>query len=80
MPTVFAQLRDLFQLGCILRSQLFCMFPDGFIQNFLVAAVRAANSLSRSDSSRVWTFYQISLQDFIPYGILDRKKTGKSNF
>ena len=41
MP-MFLQLRDLFQLGCILRPQLFCMFPDGFIQNFLVAAVRAA--------------------------------------
>ena len=39
---LFLQLRDLFQLGCILRPQLFCMFPDGFIQNFLVAAVRAA--------------------------------------
>ena len=39
---LFLQLCDLFQLGCILRPQLFCMFPDGFIQNFLVAAVRAA--------------------------------------
>lgn len=39
---LFLQLCDLFQFGCVLFPQLFCIIPDGFIQNFFVNAVRAA--------------------------------------
>ena len=39
---LFLQLRDLFQFGCVLFSQLFRVIPDSFIQNFFMNAVRAA--------------------------------------
>ena len=79
MPTVFAAACP-FSARLHIAPAAFLYVPRRLYSELPRGCGESCNSLSRSDSSRVWTFYQISLQDFIPYGILDRKKTGKSNF
>ena len=79
MPTVFVTARP-FSVRLRIALVAFLCNPRWLYPKPPHECGESCNSLSRSDSSRVWTFYQISLQDFIPYGILDRKKTGKSNF